>query len=55
VEIQNKKIGASVLVSQLRMMLKLGTLESRSEMPWKFCNEVLEKDGEERLHHLCEK
>ena len=44
-----------MLLSQLRMMLKLRTLKSRSEMPWKFCNVVLEKDGEDQLHHLCEK
>jgi len=30
-------------------------LESSSEMPWKFCNVVLKKDGEDRLHRLFEK
>jgi len=51
-----KNIGTTMLLSRLRKMPKLGdTLESRSEVPWKFRNVVLKKDGEDQLHHLCEK
>jgi hypothetical protein len=31
------------------MVLRLVTSESRSEVPWKFCNVVLEKDGKGQL------
>jgi hypothetical protein len=30
-------------------------LESTSEIPWKFSNMVLEKDGEDQLDRSCEK
>ena len=33
----------------------LATSESRSEIPWKFWNVVLEKDGEDRMDRMCEK
>ena len=33
----------------------LDTLKSRPEMPGKFWNVVLEKDGEDRLDRSCEK
>jgi len=31
------------------------TLKSRSEIPWKFWNVVLEKDGADQLGRSCEK
>ena len=33
---------------------RLGTLESRSEIPTRFSNVVLEKDGEVHFDRLCE-
>ena len=35
--------------------VKLETLESRSEIPWKFWNMVLEKGGGDQLDRSCEK
>jgi len=37
------------------MVMKLDFSESRSEMPGKFCNMVLENDGEDKLDRSCEK
>ena len=31
------------------------TTESKSKIPWKFWNVVLEKDGEDQLDRSCEK
>jgi len=33
----------------------LDILESRSEIPGKFCNVLFDKDGEDQLHRSCEK
>jgi hypothetical protein len=37
------------------MELNLDTSEIRSEIPGKFLNVILEKDGEDQLVRLCEK
>ena len=34
--------------------LKLDTSESRPKIPGKFCNVVLEEDGEDQLYRSCE-
>ena len=37
------------------MVLKLGRFEQQIRNTWKFCNVVLEKDGEDQLDRSCEK
>jgi hypothetical protein len=44
-----------VLGAEHCMVMKLDFSESRLEMPGKFCNTVLENDGEDKLDRSCEK
>jgi len=37
------------------MVMKRDFSESRSEIPGKFCNMILENDGEDKLDRSCEK
>jgi hypothetical protein len=37
------------------MVMKLGHFESRSDIPGKFLNVVLEKDEEDQIDRSCEK
>ena len=37
------------------MVLKLGTSESRLQIPGNFINVMLEKDGDDQLERWCEK
>jgi hypothetical protein len=44
-----------LLLEQFCMVLNLDTSEIRLEIPGKFLNVILEKDGEDQLDRLCEK
>jgi len=49
---------ADILLKQITILYKMCvgySLESRSEIPWKFWNVVLEKDGEDQVDRSSQK